>query len=205
MRFFPRALAALLLVALTGCSVLPEPQAVTVYLLPGAARGASAEPPVDWALRLATPQASQVLGSSRIAVVARANQISGYKGARWSDPVPALLRDRLLQAFQADGRVQALSSEAKPLYADLLLVSELHAFQVEYREGGVQVVIRLDARLVRSASQRIVATRRFEVLQPLEGEQLAQVIPAFGQASDRLAAQLLDWTLEQGSASLPAR
>ena len=205
MRIFPPALAALLLVALSSCSVLPEPQAVTVYLLPGAVQAPSTKPPVEWALRLATPQASQVLGSARIAVVARANQISGYKGARWSDPVPALLRDRLLDAFQADGRVLALSSEAKPLYADLLLVSELHAFQAEYREGGVQVSIRLDARLVRSASQRIVATRRFEVLQPVAGDQLAQVIPAFGQASDRLAAQLVDWTLEQGSASLPAR
>lgn len=200
MRCFPRLLPILLLSLLAGCSVLPEAQTSTVYLLPAAPLAAAAAPPVDWALRVVTPQTSQVLDSTRVAVVPRPHQISAYKGARWADPAPALLRNRLLEGFRADGRVTALSSDLKPLHADLALVGDLRAFQAEYREGGVQVVIRLDARLARSNGQQIVAARQFEVLQAVQGSQVDQVIGAFGLAGDRLAAQVVDWTLEQGQA-----
>ncbi|MES2820757.1 MAG: ABC-type transport auxiliary lipoprotein family protein [Pseudomonadota bacterium] len=199
-RLLPRLLPILLLSALAGCSVLPEAQTSTVYLLPAEQLAASATPAVDWALRVATPQTSQVLDSTRVAVVPQPNQISGYKGARWSDPAPALLRNRLLEGFRADGRVTALSSDVKPLHADLALVGDLRAFQAEYREGGVQVVIRLDAHLALSNGQRIVAARQFEVRQVVQGSQVDQVVGAFGQAGDRLAAQVVDWTLEQGQA-----
>jgi len=59
------------------------------------------------------------------------------------------------------------------------------------------VVIRLDARLA-DDRQRIVASRRFEVHQPVADKQVSAVVSAFGQASDTLAAQVLQWTVEQG-------
>jgi cholesterol transport system auxiliary component len=205
MRFYLRIIPALIVTLLAGCSVLPEAQTSTAYLLPSAAQAPSAAPPVDWALRVVTPQASQVLDSTRIAVLPQANQISNYKGARWSDPAPALLRDRLLDALRADGRVPALSSDARPLHADLLLVSDLRAFQAEYQGGTVQVSIQLEARLVRSNGQHIVASQRFDVRQAVEGTQVAQVVDAFGLASDQLAAQLVDWAVAQGQASVRLR
>jgi len=205
MRFYLRVMPALIVLLLAGCSVLPEAQTATAYLLPSVAQAPSAGPPVDWALRVVTSQSSQVLDSTRIAVLPQANQISSYKGARWSDPAPALLRDRLLDALRADGRVPALSSDARPLYADLWLVSDLRAFQAEYQGGTVQVVIELEARLVRSSGQHIVASRRFAVRQAVEGSQVAQVVEAFGLASDDLAAQLVDWAVAQGQASIRLR
>jgi len=62
------------------------------------------------------------------------------------------------------------------------------------------VVIRYDAHLASSGSQRILASRRFEVHQPSDGEQLEAVVAAFGQASERLARQLIDWTATQAAA-----
>jgi cholesterol transport system auxiliary component len=192
-------LAAAALGLLTACSILPASEPVQVYLLPSQNPPASQSSAVDWSLRLNTPQASQALGTTRIAVLPQDNQFSTYAGSRWSDPAPSLLRNHLLNAFQSDGRVRALSTDDDNLQADLQLGGELQAFQSEYRDGKVKVVIRLQARLADS-SQRILATRRFEVVQPAAGTTVPEVVSAFGEASDQLAQQVLQWVLAQGEA-----
>lgn len=192
------ALAATLSLA-TACSILPQSEPVDIYRLPVNQAGRTV-PPLDWSLRLNKPLASETLAGPRIAVIPQGDMISSYKGARWSDPVPLLVRNRLLDGFQRDGRVQRLSADDSNLQADYELVGELQAFQSEYRAGGaVEVVIRYDARLVQGRSQRILASHRFEVRQPLADEQVAAVVAGFGTASDQLVAQLVDWTVGQAS------
>ncbi|WP_080290215.1 ABC-type transport auxiliary lipoprotein family protein [Pseudomonas syringae] len=191
-------LALLLSVALTSaCSILPKSEPSDVYRLPVGATASGVAQPVPWSLRLARPKASETLDSPRIAVLPQGDLISSYKGARWTDPAPVLWRNRLLDAFASDGRVQLLSTDDSNLQADFQLGGELQAFQSEYRGQAIEVVIRLDARLV-SDNQRIIATRRFEVRQPVGDKQVPAVVAGFGKASDGLAAQVLRWTVEQG-------
>jgi cholesterol transport system auxiliary component len=189
----------LLLATLAACSVLPEAEALRVFLLPSTPP-AAVEPAgarSDKALRISTPQASRVLASDRIAVVPQGNQISAYQGARWSDAATALLRDRLIEAFQQDGRLPSVSSEDANLPVDLVLYSDLRAFQSEYRDGQPHAVIRLDARLVDRHTQRTLASRRFAVSQASDGTAVERVVEAFGRAGDTLSGELLRWTLEQ--------
>ncbi|MCO1951931.1 ABC transporter [Pseudomonas aeruginosa] len=177
------------LATLGACSILPEAQVLQVYLLP------VHNPPASAAAR-----PGDVLESPRIAVRPHGDEISVYQGARWSDPAPSLLRDRLMQAFQADGRVRGLSSDDSNLQADFELGGDLRAFQTEYPNGQASALIRYDARLVRTDDKRVVASRRFEVSQPVDGKKVAAVVSAFGKAGDTLSAQVLDWTLRQASA-----
>ncbi|MBI8820650.1 membrane integrity-associated transporter subunit PqiC, partial [Pseudomonas aeruginosa] len=161
--------------------------------------------PLDWSLRIARPRTSLVLESPRIAVRPQGDEISVYQGARWSDPAPALLRDRLMQAFQADGRVRGLSSDDSNLQADFELGGDLRAFQTEYPNGQATALIRYDARLVRSDDKRVIASRRFEVRQPVDGRKVPEVVSAFGKAADTLSTQVLDWTLRQAAAQPSAQ
>lgn len=204
MSALPRVLRNLTAVSvlglLTACSILPKGESIQVYLLPSHTAPASQSAAVSWSLRLNTPQASQALNTSRIAVLPQGNQFSTYTGSSWSDPAPRLLRNHLLNAFQADGRIAALSSDDNNLQADLQLGGELQAFQSEYRNGEVSVVIRLQARLVNNQRQ-IIGSRLFEVRQPVNGTAVPAVTDAFGQASDVLAGQVLGWVLD--TAPLP--
>jgi cholesterol transport system auxiliary component len=52
---------------------------------------------------------------------------------------------------------------------------------------------------VQGRSQRILASKRFEVHQPLADRQVAAVVAGFGAASDQLAQQVINWTLAQGA------
>ncbi|MNP12633.1 hypothetical protein D3C76_1048770 [compost metagenome] len=190
-------LTALLL--LGACSILPKGEELMVYQLPvtGAASARGAE--VDWALQINKPLASPLLDSTRIAVLPEGDRISAYQGVRWDDRGTLLLRDRLIDAFRADGRVGAVSSDDSRLITDLVLAGDLRAFQSEYRGGKVEVHILLEARLVRSDTRRMLASQRFDLREVAGGTTPAQVVAAFGLAADRLSAQVLDWTLAQGA------
>ncbi|MBH3463235.1 membrane integrity-associated transporter subunit PqiC [Pseudomonas carnis] len=188
------------LALVSACSILPKPDPSDVYRL-ASAQPASQGTPVSWSLRVTKPQTSEFLDSPRIAVVPDGNLISNYANSRWSDPAPVLLRNRLLDGFQRDGRVTLLSTDETNLQADYELGGQLQAFQSEYRGKSVEVVIRLDARLVRGRDQRIIASRRFEVRQPMSDAKVPAVVAAFGQAGDQLNKQVVDWVVQQGTAA----
>ncbi len=203
-----RLAALLAAVALTSaCSILPESTPSDVYRLPSAQSPAvNTGMAQRWSLRLNKLQASEILNSPKIAVIPQGDLISSYAASRWSDPAPVLLRNRLLDGFQRDGRVSLLSTDDSNFQADLELGGNLQAFQTEYQGTSASVVVRLDALLVRSYDQRILASRRFEVRQPLGDVKVPAVVAGFGQASDRLTAQVVNWAVEQGQKiALPPR
>lgn len=196
-----RLLATLLLVgSLTACSVLPKSQVLSIYRLPASSLP-SHDVSADWALRVNKPYSSQLLDSTRIAVLPPGDQISAYQGVRWSDRAPLLLRDRLIDAFLDDGRLKAVSSDDSRLQADLELDGDLRAFHSEYQNGRPAARILFEARLVESGSLRILASRRFEVSQAASDTSVPAVVNAFGQAGDQLARDVLEWTLSQGQAA----
>jgi cholesterol transport system auxiliary component len=197
-RHMPRLLCA---VALAACSILPEPTPVDIWLLPAANLPAAATPPRPWSLRLNSPASAGHLAGQRIAVVPVPGQISVYKGVNWHQPLPALVRDRLFDAFRDDGRIAALSTDEQRVFADFELVSDLRAFQSEYHartENPPEIVIRLDARLLDAGSRRIVASRRFETRTSAHDGTMPEVIRAFGAAADALAGDLVAWTVDEG-------
>lgn len=192
------ALAAAVSLA-SACSILPQSEPVDLYRLP-VNQPSRVAAPLDWSLRLNKPLASEVLAGPRIAVIPQGDVVSSYKGARWSDAAPVLLRNRLLDGFQRDGQVQRLSADDSNLQADYELAGELQAFQSEYRpDGAVEVVIRYDARLVQGRSQRILASKRFEIRQPLAARQVSAVVAGFGAAGDQLVGQVVNWTVAQAT------
>ena len=187
---------------ISACSILPKPEVVDVYRLPDAQTpiATSQSAPVKWSLRLDKPMASNALNSQNIAVIPEGNLVSNYKGARWSDPAPALLRNRLLDAFLQDGRVKALSTDDSNLQSDYELGGELLAFQTHYNGKDPEVIVQYNARLVRSSDQRIIGAKRFEVRQPLTNPLVPGVVAGFGQATDTLMPQVVQWVLQQGQA-----
>ncbi|NVZ73118.1 ABC-type transport auxiliary lipoprotein family protein [Pseudomonas costantinii] len=197
-------IAPVALALTSACSILPKADPSDVYRLASGQTTAQSTP-VSWSLRVSKPQTSEFLDSPRIAVVPNGNLISSYANSRWSDPSPVLLRNRFMDGFQRDGRVTLLSTDETNLQADYELGGQLQAFQSEYRGNAVDVVIRLDARLVRGSDQRIIASRRFEVHQPVSDTKVPAVVAGFGLAGDQLNKQVVDWVVQQGSTAFVAR
>ena len=190
---------------LAACSILPAPTPVDTYVLPGAAwqraattEHARAHPAASGtALRIARPVADGLLSSRRIAVMPQANRLQVYQGALWSDSPANLLRSRLLDAFLADGRLPWVDTDESPATrVDYLLTSQLRAFHSVYENGSPTAVVRIDAQLVDTTSNRAVASRSFLMRQPAASKEVPDVVQALGQASDQLSKDMVDWAVQ---------
>jgi cholesterol transport system auxiliary component len=199
------ASVALCALSLAACSILPAPDPVDVYLLPTTAIAPAADDskPRTWSLRLVRPESSGQLTGQRILVMPEPNRVSVYKGASWHESTALLIRNRLFDAFRADARVSALSTDEMRTFADFELGSELGAFHSEYGSQGKtpEAVIRLDTRLIDTASRRIVASHAFETREAAANSSIPAVVAAFGSAADRLAAELVTWAIAAADAA----
>jgi cholesterol transport system auxiliary component len=194
-----RSLLLLLSVTLTSCSILPERVPSDLYQLPPSTLSASANAAVMHGLRIARPGSSNALDGSRVLVMVQDNTFQAYPNARWTAPAPALWRDWVLDAFWRDGRVSGLSSSSEGLEARYELGGMLRALHSEHVDGQTRALVRFDAQLIDTQNRRIIASRRFEAEQSVPGSTVADVVRALGIAADRLAPQLIEWTLEQGA------
>ncbi len=197
-----KLLAALFLTALlSACSLLPEREANDIYRLPSTLSAVSAQSPgaVNWSLRVLQPTSGAQLAGRRIVVIPDDHVLSVYQGAAWADTAPRMIRERLVDAVRADGRIATVSSDERSLHADLELDTDLRAFHSEYRNGRPEAVIRLDARLVRSDTRRIIVSRSFETREAAADTALPAVVSAFGSAADRIALEIADWTVRAGT------
>ncbi|HEY6984479.1 MAG TPA: ABC-type transport auxiliary lipoprotein family protein [Rhodanobacteraceae bacterium] len=201
-RSLPLAIAFLL----AACASLTKQEPFTVYAPrysapPATAPGAA----VPWQLAIDTPMASDALDTTRMLVMPTPGVLETYKGARWSDTAPRLLRGLLLQAFQDSGRITGVGAVTSGLHADFGLTTDLYDFETQYRDGSAHATIRLNARLTDFSANRIAAAHSFQADAPVSGAQPGEAAAAFEQALATLLPQIVDWTLEQGQAQWAAR
>ena len=188
-------------VLLSACSILPSQTPMDTYVLPAPVTQqtpASAGANTGLALRITRPLVDGAIAGRRIVVMPQAGRISVYQGAIWSEPPAQLLRNRLIDAFQADGRLSSISTDEGVMpHADYLLVTQLRAFHSAYENGHPHAVIRLDAQIIRASNNRIVASHSFQTQQSASGKDVPEVVQALGKASDRLSQDVVDWTILQ--------
>lgn len=186
------------LLSMGGCTLIPESEALAVYQFPQPTQVPSTanSQPLSLSLRIDTPHAGYAYSGPRLMVQSRNNQLMSYKGVRWSDPTPSLLREYLAQAFQREGKLGTVTTDENALHADVHLGSDLRRFQV-VDSSEPHILIELQARLVNPESRRIYVSHAFTVQQPIDSTGIQHVTQGYEQASAALAAQLLDWAIPQ--------
>lgn len=199
---FPRPLnvAALtaILLSLGGCSILPESEPSTLYRLPASAPATTPEatsPALPIRLGVATPEAGHLLSSNRIVVYPERNVVNVYEGSRWHEDAPNMLQARLIAGLQQRQLFTSVGSDRLP--NDLLLLSELRHFQSEYDTTPPTVKLQLDVQLVGDQDPRRIKATSFSTRAQASSVEIADVVDAFGEASDALTEQLATWLVEQ--------
>lgn len=194
-----RLLVLVAVMPLAACTILPPSPVQQVFLLPALPTAVDGGPASKQTVRIVQPNSNQFLNGTRIAVQPQGSEITSFSGSRWSDPAPLLLRNRLIQEFRTNGHFRSVSSDDDNLQADLELGGDLVSFQGVYKGQQGEVVIRFDARLVRTSDREAIANRSFVVREPIHGTSMDNVVQAFGLASDKLAAQTLAWARQQAA------
>lgn len=187
--------AATLLLA--SCTVFPEQPAHQIFQLPESTVPKSEAGAINTALRVSAPLAVTPIDSNRILVKPDAHEIRAYQGARWSNRAPVMLGGYLLESFRRDGRIATVVGDTSPARSHLTLTGDLTRFEAEYRDGTPVIHVQLNLQLIDERTRETVANNRFEVSHPAAGNEVDIVVEAFGEASDELARQVIDWAVEQ--------
>ncbi|MEO7199112.1 MAG: ABC-type transport auxiliary lipoprotein family protein [Dokdonella sp.] len=195
-------LVASLALTLGACSAITgkrEPFAIYSPQLHFAAPAADVTV-VPWQLLIDVPMASNALANSRLVVMPSPGVLEVFPAARWRDPAPQMLRSLMIEAFDRSGRIVGVSGTSSGVGADFILTTELRDFQIDYVEGKPHARVRLVGKLVDRSNNRIVAAQLFDAQSTASSADVAAAANAFEQALDTLLPELVDWTLQQGSA-----
>ena len=194
--------AAALLIA--GCTVLgsgKQRDPVTIYAPQVQVPPDPSWPAVRWQLAVLKPTAARVVDSPRIAVRPAPDELQVYRGASWAKTPTDMLQDTLLRALEDSGRIPSVARSGSGIRADYKLVMDLRRFESDYAGAAVpSATIELNAKLMHVVEQRVVASRTFLETQPATGTEVAQVAAAFDQALEKLAGDVVGWTLASGEA-----
>lgn len=209
MNFRVSALLMITLALASGCSLLPERPARQTFMLPAPDIAPAPQQTLPLTLRVLTPHAEAPLGSTGILVNPRGQSIQTYTGARWSKPVPILVRDHWVEGLRQNGSLQAVVAENSDARSNLSLSSDLTQFQMHFPDGEPAIIIQLDVQLLETASSAVIASQRFRIEQKTDDQPVESVIAGFGEASQALTEELVAWLLQVsgriGAETDPAR
>lgn len=202
-----RLLAPFCLLALAGCSLLGsnDRRPITIYAPQARISADPAWPQVEWQLAVAKPAAARLVDSPRINVRPTPGELEVYRGATWSQPATDMLEDALLRGFEDSGRIGAVARMAAGIRADYKLAIDLRRFESDYAGSErPAATIELNAKLIHSIDQRVVASRTFLLAEPATGTDVASVAAAFETALGKTTSELVGWTLQTGQADRQA-
>jgi len=173
---------------LSGCMPIKvETPATYVLSAPKTPQAPIATRPTSLTLLISTPKAAPGYDSPRMIYVDRAYQLSHFTKNRWADSPARMLTPLFLQSLQATRHFQAVVSAPYMGDTDLRLDTELLMLQQDFTQKPSQVRMVLVAQMINVKTNRILATRQFDLT-----EQAQQNDPYSGVvAANRIVARLL--------------
>lgn len=193
--------AASLLVLLGGCALVGGGKngRITVYTLDPAPHVQPEWPRVSWQLLLPRASASRVADGLRIAVRPSANELQVYKGASWARTPTDMIEDALMRTLEDSGHIPAVARQGSGVGADYKLVLDLRRFDSDYVRGTPPAAtIELNAKLLHSQDQQVIAARTFVQAVPARSTAVADVVVAFEQALAAMTGDVAGWVLDSG-------
>jgi cholesterol transport system auxiliary component len=192
---------AVVFAALGGCSLLGgSREPATIYAPEVQPAPDPAWPALDWQLSISRPEASRIVGTTRIAVRPVPGELQVYKGALWAKAPDEQLQDALLRELEASGKLRAVARQGSGMAADHRIELDLRRFDADYGAGAVPAAtVEVGAMLLGTDERGVVATKTFRQAVPAAGTAPAQVSEAFGQALQAIAHDIAGWTLQAGA------
>lgn len=189
---------------LAGCSdIVGPPPAAKLYVLKPKLPGTLAGPKVDWALSIQTPAAGAGLDSDRIAILRPPASLDYYAGSAWADPLPQMMQQDLLEAFESSSRIASVSRDSDATQVEVILGVDVRDFEARYDqgEGAPLAVVRLGARLIQAHTRKVTAYRDFSNEGRAAANSIDAAVEALRGAFAAVLADLVPWVLDQPVAS----
>ena len=176
---------------LAGCFGLGTSAPVTYDLTPGSPGAVPRRSNRTIVVR--EPSTIATYDTQRI-VVRQPGGILSYLGdSQWSDTLPRLVQTRMLQSFR-DAGITNIGRPTDPIALDVILSTDIRAFELDTTSGGPMARVSLAIQLVDDSSRRVMANETFAADVPSASLDQPAVVAALNAALDGLLRQIVGWT-----------
>lgn len=187
--------------ALAGCSDLigPSSAPVQLYGLKPSGGAPTTGAKVPWHLSVGLPTATDYLDRSRIALMQPDTSVDYYAGAQWTDHLPVLVQEALIEAFEDSGRIEGVAAESDGFKADYVLEMDLRDFQARYDQpdGIPTAVVRIAAKIAPTLSHNIVSSFQASHQAQASQNSVGAVVQAMDAALGQALSEIVNWALSQ--------
>ncbi|SDG64055.1 ABC-type transport auxiliary lipoprotein family protein [Pelagibacterium luteolum] len=177
--------------ALAGCVSLGASAPVTYDLTPGAPQSVARRSTRMVVVR--EPSTIATYDSQRIVVRQPGGILSYLQDSQWSDRLPLLVQTRMLQAFR-DAGVTNIGKPTDPVALDIILSTDIRAFELDTTDGTALARVALAIQLVDDRSRRVMASEEFSADVGSTSLNQVVVVGALNTALDNVLRQVVAWT-----------
>ncbi len=167
---------------LTACSILKKPEPEKQYFLTVLAPQSSNLSPNLPIMVVDRPTANAPFNTNKILVIQPFQEIVPLPGVSWSEAIPQMVQQLLVEHFQTGKLVVPLSRENGGLRAAYVLQTEVRDFQVADWQGKPTVTVTLQANYIDLESRKLIFSRIFKQQIPIANNDVTTVIQGFQQA-----------------------
>lgn len=147
-------------------------------------------------LLITEPTALKALDSDKVVVHTSPSAIQYLSNSQWSDRLPNIVQARLIQAFEDSGRVGGVGRPGDGLAIDYRILTEIRAFGVS-TFGAPTANVEMSAKILNDRNGVVITQRVFSASAPVVGAGNDAFIAALDVAFDRVASEIVTWTLRQ--------
>jgi cholesterol transport system auxiliary component len=140
------------------------------------------------------PTALKALDSERIVIRPTPSAIEYLAQSQWSDRLPKIVQDKLVQAFENSGRVGGVGRPGEGLAIDFKIITAIRAFEIK-ADAGELAVVEISAKVLNDRNGVIAATNVFRATSPVTGSGNAAYVQSLDRAFEIVVAEIVGWTL----------
>ena len=193
---FVRALSFVCLALwLASCSVVGGGKELTTYDLSAPASFDNLRGRSNAQLLISVPTALKSLDSEMIVVRPDNAEITYFGDAQWSDSLPNVLQDKLIQTFENSGRMRSVVKPGDGVVVDYKLATSIRSFELNDANQPV-AKIALSVKIINDRNGRVVSSRLFEASAPAGSATPAKGVAALDRALESILNEILVWTLK---------
>lgn len=195
-----KSLALLSWIFLSACSPIATPP-LSRYLLGrlnlNTALNTKAVPKTRYTLLVSTPVASPGYRTSAMIYMRSPYELKAYANNRWVASPAQMLGPLFVQTLLYSSYFYAIVSPPFAGVTDYRLDIQVLKLQQEFMQPESQVRLAVQASLISSDRQRVLASRRFEVLLPAPGNNPYSGVLAANKAAERISSEVALFAVKQ--------
>jgi ABC-type uncharacterized transport system auxiliary subunit len=156
----------------------------------------------SWLLVVPEPSTLMGFNTDKILLQPACGESTDLPNAKWSDNLPVLFQDKVIQSFENAGYAKSISRTREGVTGDYQLLIDIRRFHVSTASEPATADVAFVAKVL-DKDGKIIGAREFQATAPATGSDAKAYVAAFDDAFAKLLSELVVWSTETISSAPP--